>query len=762
MKENSASQLVPIGLFAVLVFALCRLAALAQDITWVRNKDTLAPKGTLQISGHLEMVPLASMICNVTPTSCDNVKVSGVAILDGRLVVNMTGTFARSSRRTLLDAHGGRMGIFSLVKINYPTDQGFKARITYDANHVYLEIAFGPEGFPPPLATQTAHEIKPTPPAVSGTQAPGTPFRPTVAGLMFAERVAYQRAIEEVYWRHRIWPKENPDPKPSLDTVMSQAELEKKVGEYLRKAQALEDYWQRPITAEELQTEIERMAQHTKQPDVLRELFEALGNDPFIIAECLARPILVNRVIAGLNADDQSVAKILEASRGSAADLLRMKIPRASYRLPEMSPWADCIDDTWAATTTVNAPEARDGHSALWTGSEMIVWGGAFTDNAWHFFNTGGKYNPGTYTWTATSTTNAPIARWLHTAVWTGSEIIVWGGGDNTDFLNTGGRYNPTTDTWTPTNTTNAPMGRVHHTAVWSGSEMVVWGGYDYVHGDFNTGGRYDPSTDSWTATSTTNAPEARWAHTVEWTGNEMIVWGGTNDTIYLNTGGRYNPNTDSWTATGVPTDVLGRYGHTAVWSGSEMIVWGGVDSAFYYTNTGGRYNPSTDSWITTSLTNAPSPRYYHTAVWTGSEMIVWGGVFCCPAIDFNTGGRYNAGTDSWTATTTANVPFGRYAHTVVWTGSEMIIWGGYNYELRVFFNTGGRYCAPSGPPPTPTPTSTPTPTATSTPTPTPTPAATVTPLPSPTSTPTVTPRPTPEPRSTPAPRARPTPAPRP
>ena len=192
------------------------------------------------------------------------------------------------------------------------------------------------------------------------------------------------------------------------------------------------------------------------------------------------------------------------------------------------------------------------------------------------------------------------------------------------------------------------------------------------------------------------------------------------------------------------------------------MIVWGGVDSAFYYTNTGGRYHPSTASWITTSLTNAPSPRYYHTAVWTGSEMIVWGGVFCCPAIDFNTGGRYNAGTDSWTATTTANVPFGRYAHTVVWTGSEMIIWGGYNYELRVFFNTGGRYCAPSGPPPTPTPTSTPTPTATSTPTPTPTPAATVTPLPSPTSTPTVTPRPTPEPRSTPAPRARPTPAPRP
>src|SRR4249920_3446881 len=47
--------------------------------------------------------------------------------------------------------------------------------------------------------------------------------------LTFAERVAYQRAIEEVYWRHRIWPRnrgEQPDPKPSIDAVMSQAQLE--------------------------------------------------------------------------------------------------------------------------------------------------------------------------------------------------------------------------------------------------------------------------------------------------------------------------------------------------------------------------------------------------------------------------------------------------------------------------------------------------------------------------------------------------------
>src|SRR5213080_2386252 len=116
--------------------------------------------------------------------------------------------------------------------------------------------------------------------------------------LTFAERVAYQRAIEEVYWRHRTWPKERPDPKPSLDAEMSQAQLEKKVADYLRNSQALEDHWQRPISAEQLQAEMDRMAQHTKQPEVLRELFEALGNDPFVIAECLARPVLAERRLA--------------------------------------------------------------------------------------------------------------------------------------------------------------------------------------------------------------------------------------------------------------------------------------------------------------------------------------------------------------------------------------------------------------------------------------------------------------------------------
>src|SRR5215467_9993629 len=86
---------------------------------------------------------------------------------------------------------------------------------------------------------------------------------------------------------------------------MSQAEIKKKVEDYLRNSQALDDYWQQPITPEQLQAEMERMASHTKQPEVLRELFAALGNDPAVIAECLARPVLAERLTTELYAHDQ-------------------------------------------------------------------------------------------------------------------------------------------------------------------------------------------------------------------------------------------------------------------------------------------------------------------------------------------------------------------------------------------------------------------------------------------------------------------------
>jgi hypothetical protein len=97
----------------------------------------------------------------------------------------------------------------------------------------------------------------------------------------------------------------------------------------------------------------------------------------------------------------------------------------------------------WQLMGAANTPTAREHHTAVWTEREMLVWGGrGSTKTASIFLNTGGRYDPATDTWTDISITNAPHGRWGHTAVWTGSEMLVWGGWDATSYFNDGGRYN--------------------------------------------------------------------------------------------------------------------------------------------------------------------------------------------------------------------------------------------------------------------------------------------------------------------------------
>jgi N-acetylneuraminic acid mutarotase len=506
--------------------------------------------------------------------------------------------------------------------------------------------------------------------------------------LTFAQRVAYQSAIENVHWRHRIWPRnrgERPEPKPPLEAVISQTQLEEKVEAYLRKSQVLEDR-QRPITAKQLQAEMDRMAHNTRQPEVLRELFEALGNEPFVIAECLARPLLAERLATNRDVYDQTFGVELKQSTENNTD--NTAAASHGYVMPVIS-GSGCAEDSW--TPTSGPPDGRKSPTAVWTGSEMIVWGGVFGSTG---ARAGGRYNPATDSWTPISTINAPSGREGHTAVWTGTEMIAWGGTDNGTLFNTGGRYNPITNTWTATSTSNAPAARQDHTAVWTGSEMIIWGGWDGFAGNtvFNTGGKYNPDTDSWAATTTANAPAARAIHTAVWTGSEMVTWGGRNENTALGSGGRYNPGSNSWVATAIVNAPVARVEHTAVWTGTEMVVWGGTAINYIqFYSTGGRYNPITNSWTSTSAANEPSARIYHTAVWTGNEMIVWGGGDESFAL-LNTGGRYNPVANSWTNTSTANAPDGRLLHSAVWTGSEMIVWGGGGHGPGDDLNTGGRY----------------------------------------------------------------------
>ncbi len=90
-------------------------------------------------------------------------------------------------------------------------------------------------------------------------------------------------------------------------------------------------------------------------------------------------------------------------------------------------------------------PSNRTEHSAVWTGQAMIVWGGVNYGVTTNYLNDGGVFAPaateGDGQWTPVSTANAPTARAGHTAVWTGNSMIIWGGTDGTSYFNAGGVY---------------------------------------------------------------------------------------------------------------------------------------------------------------------------------------------------------------------------------------------------------------------------------------------------------------------------------
>jgi len=273
------------------------------------------------------------------------------------------------------------------------------------------------------------------------------------------------------------------------------------------------------------------------------------------------------------------------------------------------------------------------------------------------YYNDGSVYDPAAKSWTGLPPTNAPEVRAYHSAVWTGSKMIIWGGKSSSSYKN-GGVYNPNTGVWeigwqldnlrNGTHPYN-PSSRSKHMAIWTGGDgseswhkkMIIWGG----EGGGTTGAIYD-LVDIWSQMTTTNAPSVRWGFSDVWTGagseswrNKIIVWGGYNGTELLNTGGIYNPALNSWTSLPTTNAPVKRRYHSGIWTGTRMIVWGGDG----ITKVGGVYEPSSSQWTTTSTLDAPSARLYHRGIWdnVNNQMIIWGGWDGNEY--FNTGGTYTS-----------------------------------------------------------------------------------------------------------------------
>jgi len=136
--------------------------------------------------------------------------------------------------------------------------------------------------------------------------------------------------------------------------------------------------------------------------------------------------------------------------------------------------------DNWVSISGGNSPAVRSAHSAVWTGDTMIIWGGGSGNDR---ISTGAIFNLTTSTWDIISMINVPAPRSLHSGIWTGTELIIWGGvsGEVTEVpINTGGVYNPSNDSWRSISTDGRQFPRWWHSAVWTGTKMLVWGGMEF------------------------------------------------------------------------------------------------------------------------------------------------------------------------------------------------------------------------------------------------------------------------------------------
>jgi hypothetical protein len=337
---------------------------------------------------------------------------------------------------------------------------------------------------------------------------------------------------------------------------------------------------------------------------------------------------------------------------------------------------------TWAALPTDNAPSPRHSHTAIWTGTSMIVWGGD-VGGAPSTTNTGGLFDPASKTWKSTSASGAPAARFGHTAVWTGSKMLIWGGYGAMNLEPAGGIYDPATDTWSPMSTAGQPSPRFAHTAVWTGSKMVIWGGSDGKNVSGN-GAMYDPATDTWTATNMAGAPKARRYHGAAWSGSLMLVWSGYDVFDWLNDGAYFDPAggpSGVWIRATNPTGApVHRERATVSWTGQTFLGWGGWTGG-PHTNTGGLLDPDANAW-TAMNEGAPAARADHVGVWAGDHLVVFGGCLeniCATATVAADGGRYVPWKDGgkWYPLAAQPALAGRYGATGVYTGNSVIVWGG-------------------------------------------------------------------------------------
>ena len=310
----------------------------------------------------------------------------------------------------------------------------------------------------------------------------------------------------------------------------------------------------------------------------------------------------------------------------------------------------------WAPMSMVGAPSVR-GDAAAVDGRRDADLGRARQWRARRPINLadGAAYDPVTDSWRpVASVPFLPVPPSEH-AIWTGTSMVVLGASaqeDRTLFW-VGGRYNLASDSWLPMSLTGAPAARLQGCSVWTGHELLVWGGFDGERGHAD-GGAYDPATDTWRSLSTVGAPTARTSMACLWTGEELVIsgglpWGGQ---ALLRDGAAYDPASDGWQAIADAPAAFGSFGSDC-WLGHEAVT---VTMGSYLHASALHYDPASDAWSTSST--AAETHIRGVTGCAGDRLYSWSG-YTSDAVDGTpgTGLIYDAMNDAWAAMSTEGAP---------------------------------------------------------------------------------------------------------
>lgn len=544
-------------------------------------------------------------------------------------------------------------------------------------------------------------------------------FSRFAAAMSFEERVKRQEAIDRLYDQSTA----TESGTQQWDAARGRRIAEKKVTLYLHQTVALEKHWNRTINGEILQAEIARIMKNTKDPALLGKIFAELNNDPYLIAECVARPALVDRLARGSFAYDRLLHS---ASRQSAqralalfqrnqdpagANMITFKrddlpegmFERAEkiYSAPGNSLRIEETRDSFVVRKTLSQTKDRiAAEIVLVPKLEFDVWlteqnfptevaepSFAYSISSASAGAGAGADKPtAPESWASLFYYPSPV--WDHVSVWTGTHVIIFGGQTLNGPTNHGSVYDPILDVWSQTRVLNAPSPRWNASATWTGSVMVVFGGAvaspEALAGD---GARYDPDSDRWDPINTENAPPPRESAASAYIGNnKTLIWGGYGYAPYSD-GAIYDATLDTWAPMNSADAPSARWRFASAWTGSRFIVYGGC-AAFNpiqqrctdIADGGALYRPSDDSWTTLPAAGAPSERWLSAGAWTGGEFVVWGGVDIA-GTTLNDGARYNYFNNIWQPMAASPLQ-PRAEVQAQWAGDRLLLWGGYNSSV--------------------------------------------------------------------------------